>query len=260
MPQLSKLAPIKKPSVSNGASKSIALTFGTLATVVLIAFAASAWTEPTGNPPAGNVSTPLNISATSQTKSGALSVSTLYDTNNTSYFIDPSAAVSGTFAGNVGIGTTSPGAKLEVNGQIKIQGGSPGAGKILTSDASGLASWQTAASGDGYKVGYRHDELSTNSTSYVKKAQWTAPATGTVQITWWQRGNCDVAYEYGRVYVNGVAVGTEKNGRDQRFNDTLSVNAGDLIQIYLKNSYYAGQCYTYVKEIRFEMTSTVTTY
>ncbi|MFH1759177.1 MAG: hypothetical protein ABH822_01290 [Patescibacteria group bacterium] len=43
---------------------------------------------------------------------------------------------------NVGIGTTNPGAKLEVAGQIKITGGAPAGGKILTSDASGLATWQ----------------------------------------------------------------------------------------------------------------------
>ncbi|MFC0181924.1 hypothetical protein ACFFJX_04900 [Pseudarcicella hirudinis] len=48
--------------------------------------------------------------------------------------------------GNVGIGTTTPGAKLEVNGQLKISGGTPGSGKILTSDANGLASWQTLTS------------------------------------------------------------------------------------------------------------------
>lgn len=47
--------------------------------------------------------------------------------------------------GDVGIGTTSPGAKLEVAGQVKITGGAPGNGKILTSDAGGLASWQTSA-------------------------------------------------------------------------------------------------------------------
>ena len=46
--------------------------------------------------------------------------------------------------GNVGIGTTGPGAKLEVAGQVKITGGSPGAGKVLTSDASGLASWSSS--------------------------------------------------------------------------------------------------------------------
>lgn len=48
-------------------------------------------------------------------------------------------------AGNVGIGTTSPGAKLEVAGLVKITGGSPGAGKVLTSNAAGLASWETPA-------------------------------------------------------------------------------------------------------------------
>ncbi len=45
--------------------------------------------------------------------------------------------------GNVGIGTTSPGAKLEIAGQVKITGGTPGAGKVLTSDAVGLATWNT---------------------------------------------------------------------------------------------------------------------
>ncbi|MBU0907459.1 MAG: hypothetical protein KKD18_02370 [Nanoarchaeota archaeon] len=49
--------------------------------------------------------------------------------------------------GNVGIGTSAPGAKLEVAGQIKITGGSPGIGKVLTSDANGLAMWQTLSSG-----------------------------------------------------------------------------------------------------------------
>jgi hypothetical protein len=46
--------------------------------------------------------------------------------------------------GRVGIGTTSPTAKLEVAGQVKITGGAPGIGKVLTSDASGLATWGTA--------------------------------------------------------------------------------------------------------------------
>lgn len=36
---------------------------------------------------------------------------------------------------------------LQVNGTIQITGGSPGAGKVLTSDASGNATWQTPSSG-----------------------------------------------------------------------------------------------------------------
>jgi len=38
------------------------------------------------------------------------------------------------------------GPSLFVDGTIKIAGGTPGAGKVLTSDASGLASWATSAS------------------------------------------------------------------------------------------------------------------
>lgn len=56
---------------------------------------------------------------------------------------------------NVGIGVPNPGAKLEVaggvkisdsiniGGQVRILSGTPGAGKMLTSDATGVASWQT---------------------------------------------------------------------------------------------------------------------
>jgi hypothetical protein len=43
--------------------------------------------------------------------------------------------------GNVGIGNAIPLVKLDVNGQIKISGGTPGAGKLLESDATGLATW-----------------------------------------------------------------------------------------------------------------------
>ena len=51
--------------------------------------------------------------------------------------------------GNVGIGTVTPDAKLEVAGEVKITGGAPGDGKVLTSDATGLASWQPPAPSPG---------------------------------------------------------------------------------------------------------------
>lgn len=50
-------------------------------------------------------------------------------------------------AQNVGIGVTNPSAKLEVNGNVKIDGGSPAPGRVLTTvDGTGLATWQDPAS------------------------------------------------------------------------------------------------------------------
>ena len=46
---------------------------------------------------------------------------------------------------NIGIGNNNPTAKLDVAGTIKISDGTQGAGKVLTSDANGLANWATPA-------------------------------------------------------------------------------------------------------------------
>ncbi|MGH1467251.1 MAG: hypothetical protein ACRBBP_00005, partial [Bdellovibrionales bacterium] len=44
--------------------------------------------------------------------------------------------------GDIGVGTLTPEVKFEINGQIKITGGTPDAGKVLTSDANGIATWE----------------------------------------------------------------------------------------------------------------------
>lgn len=53
----------------------------------------------------------------------------------------------------VGIGTTSPSAKLDIAGNIKITDGTQGAGKVLTSDTNGLATWATPTGGGGFSSG-----------------------------------------------------------------------------------------------------------
>jgi len=68
-------------------------------------------------------------------------------------------------SGNVGIGVLEPTSKLEVAGQVKITGGAPGTGKILTSDANGLATWQepTSTTVDGILIEGKNQSMFGNS-------------------------------------------------------------------------------------------------
>lgn len=71
--------------------------------------------------------------------------------------------------GNVGIGTINPLAKLDVAGQIKITDGTHGAGKVLTSDANGLATWTTPGSGSSNFA----DGTAVGNTTYWNGTDWT---------------------------------------------------------------------------------------
>ena len=73
--------------------------------------------------------------------------------------------------GNVGIGTANPGALLEIAGQVKITGGSPGTGKVLTSDGAGLATWITPSS-SAYIAG---TGMTLSGTTF--NSAWTASGT-----------------------------------------------------------------------------------
>ena len=92
-----------------------------------------AWTAPTGTPPAGDVSAPINVGYSPQIKDGNLWIKGLV-----------SAGVSATNGlivenGNVGIGNTAPVQKLDVTGQIHATGDictDAGGGKCLSTGGS----------------------------------------------------------------------------------------------------------------------------
>jgi trimeric autotransporter adhesin len=96
--------------------------------------------------------------------------------------------------GNIGIGTSNPTEKLDINGKIKITDGNQALGKILTSDSSGVGTWQTPNT--------------SNSWSTTGNAG-TNPATNFIGTT----DNNDVVfrrngYEGGRIGSSNTSFGT----------------------------------------------------
>ncbi|MDP2966918.1 MAG: hypothetical protein Q8N87_00650, partial [bacterium] len=120
-------------------TKSVALILGVLAMSFLVGYLVLAWTEPTTTPPGGNVPAPLNVGNVGQSKAGGLILNT--GGASIGLIVDK---------GNVGIGITAPTQKLDINGQIRIRGGGPAAGRVLTATgADGTATWQAPASASG---------------------------------------------------------------------------------------------------------------
>ena len=125
-----------------------------------------------GTPTAGNV--PARISFVTGTN-GANRAERLKIGNTGDITMNTNQLFVQKATGNVGVGTISPKAKIEVAGQVKITGGSPAAGKVLTSDSAGLATWQAvpAAAETDPKVG----NLSVNK---VPKWNGATLANGTI--------------------------------------------------------------------------------
>ncbi|RVU26897.1 hypothetical protein EOJ36_02565 [Sandaracinomonas limnophila] len=106
----------------------------------------------------GNNTTLLGNNATQKSQiMGALTVvpntaAASTDGNSSTIAAQDAGAGGNNNGGNINL---TPGAKtgtgtagiVQVNGQIKITGGTPGAGKVLTSDADGLATWSSGGSG-----------------------------------------------------------------------------------------------------------------
>jgi hypothetical protein len=84
--------------------------------------------------------------------------------------------------GQVGINNINPQAMLDVNGTVKISGGIPGDGKVLTSDPTGLASWEPLpANNTGFQNLKEMSLVGTNT--------WTVPVGVTkIWVEMWGSG------------------------------------------------------------------------
>jgi len=85
---------------------------------------------------------------------------------NQNVTVTPSGTGNTILNGNVGIGTASPTTKLHLDGTFRLVDGNQSNGKVLTSDANGVATWQTA-SGGSLPAGTSGQTLRHNGTTWV---------------------------------------------------------------------------------------------
>jgi hypothetical protein len=113
-------------NMSEKVQKFILLAVGVLVMSILISYLVFAWTEPSQNPPGGNVPAPINVGPEGQAKQGGLILNT-------------GGASTGLIVqyGNVGIGTTAPNHKLTISNsassssvQMNIYNPTAGTGQV----------------------------------------------------------------------------------------------------------------------------------
>ncbi|MGZ3789966.1 MAG: hypothetical protein ACXVLQ_15625, partial [Bacteriovorax sp.] len=175
-------------------------------------------------------------------------------------------------SGNVGIGTTVPGTKLEIDGTsgatLKIVDGNQGNGKVLTSDANGVASWQTTNNISAYGMAY-NSAAGTLSGAYtaipmssgdnnlqnvthsttVNPSRLTVSVAGTYTLAYhisWHNNTGSAMTSYCVMKVNGATIiqgSYITRGIYTGLNDTMmgstitSLNANDYAELYCYANY-----------------------
>lgn len=155
----------------------------------------------------------------------------------------------------VGIGTPAPSEKLEVQGSVKIVDGTQGSGKVLTSDATGKATWQVSSGSLLSTQNIPVQSIPPTATTPLAGFLFSAPSASDYRVEF--RNWCtftggtvgaDIAFHV-RVLKNGVAVDEFEQytvlgpTRNVTFNVILHVancNVGDNITIDLRPGIAAG--------------------
>jgi hypothetical protein len=123
------------------------------------------------------------------------------------------------YAQNIGVNTTPsspPTNTLDVNGTLRVRGGSPGVGKVLISDANGVGTWTTSSA--------NYPRI-----TYDAIVALPSPALGDMAY--------DITFRCMRIYNGSKWIPTYRTGDDNTPEMTLLNTQGDLpnAQVYSKS-------------------------
>ena len=146
-----------------------------------------------------------------------------YNTADNKLFIDNSSTSTPLIGGDFSTD------QVDINGTIKITGGSPGSGKVLTSDADGLASWETSTGAtcinelsDGIKDG-TYMFLGTDAGIYNTTGDYNT-GIGYQAMYMNHIGHLNTALGYKTLYSNESGDGNIAIGYSTLYNNTGSGN------------------------------------
>ena len=125
--------------------------------------------------------------------------------------------------GLVGIGTTNPTTTLDVAGTVKISGGNPASGKVLTSDANGLASWQVVSQVTGSITGFVRLLDQYGNSIYTNLSGATVTLDGTSFTT---TTNVDGKFTFTNVPAGTYSITVTKTGYGTEKLPWVSLNGG----------------------------------
>ncbi len=179
---------------------------------------------------------------------------------------NPDLVIKDTLLGAVGVGTRNPSTKLHVvsttsNTAFRMQDGTEGAGKVLTSDVNGNATWQSQIgswyahldngssaniSGGVSPVNFTNSTiLGVGGSVNVTTDLITVPANGLyrVIVSGYASGNTSPYVVYWNVKVNGVVTWGPHNaypsvsyGSNASAIKVLTLNAGDILTLERDNA------------------------
>ena len=194
---------------------------------------AKAWTEPTDTPPDGNVEAPINVGDNIQYKAGTLGIGKILHGYSNAIF-----------DGNVGIGTTSPGAKLDVQNSVLVQYSSPVYGVAIRSSNGG--GWSRAyhfmKRDDNSILGGFGGYGGANSLTYL----WAGPSYSSPYMVWETSGNVGIGTTNPNAKLHVFDSADVSQAKDILIGSSIRGYPDDVAKIQVQRGKNLGQGWNFI--------------